>query len=77
MSDLNDTLLYKAHRIHTSPLMSGLWVSMIVSIGRRKSITKDSLTDTVTRIPSEHHSEAEAIQAAKRYIDDEDSHRQD
>jgi len=48
-----------------------------VSIGTRNPLTKDSLTDTVTRVPGEHHTEGEAIQAAKRYIDAEDSHRQD
>jgi hypothetical protein len=40
-------------------------------------MTKDSLTDTVTRVPGEYPSEDEAIQAAKRYIDDEATHRQD
>ena len=69
--------VYKAHRIHTKSTMSGLWVSIIVSIGTRNPLTKDSLTDSVTRVPGEHHTEGEAIQAAKRYIDAEDSHRQD
>jgi len=31
--------------------------------------TKDSLTDSVTRIPTEYDSEEKAIQAAKDYID--------
>ena len=37
---------YKAYRIHTTPHLSGLWISMIVSIGTPKPVTKDSLTDT-------------------------------
>ena len=76
MTNLNDAPLYKAYRIYTTS-RSGLWVSMIVGIGKRKARTKDSLTDTVTRVPEEYHSREEAMQAAKRYIDEEDSHRQD
>jgi len=57
--------------------MSGLWVSMIVSIGTRQSTTKDSLTDTVTRVPGEYQSEAEALEAAKQYIDEEDARQQE
>jgi len=75
--NLNDATVYKAYRIHTRSLMAGPWDSVIVSIGRRKPMTKDSLTDTVTRVPGEYHSREEAMQAAKRYIDGEDSHRQD
>lgn len=40
-------------------------------------MTKDSLTAAVTRVPGEYGSEAEAVQAVKRYIDEEDAHRQD
>ena len=40
-------------------------------------MTKDSLTDTVTRVPGEYPSEDEAIQGAERYIDAEDSRRQE
>ena len=50
---------------------------MIVSIGTRQSTTKDSLTDTVTRVPGEYQSVAEALEAAKRYIDEEDARRQE
>jgi len=60
---------YKAYRIHPSPHLTGLWISMIVSIGTRKAIAKDSLTEMVTRIPGEYPSEAEALLAARQYID--------
>ena len=69
MSNMNDASIYKGHRIHTSHLFSGLYVSMIVRLGKPKPATKDSLTDTVTRVPGECHSEAEAVLAAKQYID--------
>jgi len=75
MSNVNKAPVYKAHRIHTSRLMRGPWVSIVVSIGTRQPMTKDSLTDTVTRVPGEYPSEEEAIQGAKRYIDAEDSGR--
>jgi len=69
MSNVNDASVYKAHRIHTSRLFSGLYVSIIVRLGKRNPPTKDSLTDTVTRVPGEYPSEAEAVLAAKQYID--------
>jgi hypothetical protein len=43
---------------------------MIVKLGRRQVMNRDSLTATVTRVPGEHDSEEEAIQVAKRYIDE-------
>ena len=69
--------VYKAYRIHTTRLTRGTYISMIVSVGKRKLITEDSLTDTVLRVPGEFFSKEEAILAAKRYIDEEDSRRQD
>ena len=42
MFNLIDAPVYKAHRIHTTSTMSGLWISMIVSVGRSKPMTKDS-----------------------------------
>ena len=69
--------IYKEYRIYTSPLMNEHWISMIVSIGKRRLITRDSLTDTVTRVPGEHRSEVGALLATKRYIDEEDAHRHD
>ena len=62
--------VYKEHRIHSSRLASGLWLSMIVKLGQKKGMTKDSLTPAVTRVPGEYESEEEAIRTAKRYIDD-------
>lgn len=66
--------MYKGHRIHSSRLPNGLWLSMIVKLGNRKVMNRDSLTATVTRVPGEHDSEEEAIQVAKRYIDGEEGH---
>ncbi len=61
--------IYKQHRIHTTRLFSGAWVSVIVNMGRKTIPTKDALTDTVTRVPGEYESEAEALRAAAQYID--------
>ena len=69
MRNLESAPVYKAHRIHVTRLYSRPYVSLIVSIGIRQPMTKDSLTATVTRVPGEYPSEAEAIQAAMRYID--------
>jgi hypothetical protein len=63
--------IYKAHRIHITPLSSGDWISLIVNMGKTKVATKHSLTDAVTRLPGEYDSAAEALQAAKKYIDEE------
>ena len=69
---LTDGFVYKEHRIHSSRLASGPWLGLIVKLGRKKAMTKDSLTATVTRVPGEYDSEEEAIRTAKRYIDDEE-----
>jgi hypothetical protein len=61
--------IYKQHRIHTTRLSSGPWVSMIVNVGRKTVPTKDALTETVTRVPGEYELEDMAIQAARAYID--------
>jgi hypothetical protein len=63
--------MYKEYRIHTKRLFSGRWVGAIVNVGKRKVLTKDSLTEAVTRIPGEYDSEDETVQAAKGYIDEE------
>jgi hypothetical protein len=68
---VNADSIYKSHRIHTTPLFSGRWISSIVNMGNRKVVTKDSLTAVVTRVPGEHDSEADALQAATQYIDKE------
>lgn len=69
MPSMDHGVLYKNHRIHLSHLKSGLWLSQIVSIGERTPVTEDSLTDTVTRVPGEYLSQAEALEAANSYID--------
>ena len=61
--------IYKEHRIHTSRLQSDRWLSVIVKLGQRKAMAKDSLTPAVTRVPGEYPSESEALQAATQYID--------
>jgi len=77
MSNVNHAPVYKGHRIHISRLYSGPYISMVVRLGKPKPLTKNFLTDTVTRVPGEYPSEDEAIQAAMRYIDEEDSRRQE
>ena len=62
---------YEQHRIHTRQLFSGPRLSTIVNMGRKTVLTKDVLTDTVTRVSGEYTSEEEAIQAARTYIDRE------
>lgn len=64
-----DAPVYKDHRIHTSQLYSGTYISLIVRLGGRSPLTTNSLTDTVTRVPGEHESEDQAIQAARAYVD--------
>ncbi len=69
MADVEENPVYKQHRIHTQHLPSGLWLASIVNVGKRKTTTTNSLTATVSRIPHEFDSEPEALQAARRYID--------
>lgn len=66
---MNEDPIYKQHRIHVERLQSELWLSMLVRLGERKPMTKDSLTPAVTRVPGEYPSRAEALQAAMHYID--------
>jgi hypothetical protein len=40
-------------------------------MGTRTVLTKDALTEAVTRVPGEYESEDRAIQAARAYIDAE------
>ncbi len=74
---MDQIVVYKTHRIHTSLLTSGQWLSMIVTLGGRKLPTHDALTDTVTRVPGEYPTKEEALQAAQRYIDEKESPRQE
>ena len=69
---LTEAFVYKEYRVHSSRLASGLWLSMIVKLGTKKVMTKDSLTPAVTRVPGEYDSEEEAVRSAKRYIDEEE-----
>ncbi len=66
---MDDAVEYKAYRIYTRPHLPGLWISMIVNLGQRKPASEDSLTTMVTRIPGEYPSDAEALLAARQYID--------
>ncbi len=66
---MEDAVEYKAYRIFAAPHLAGLWISMIVNLGKGRPPTEDSLTKTVTRIPGEYPSEAEALLAARQYID--------
>jgi len=69
MIDLEESPVYKGHRIHTMQLPSGSWVTSIVNLGKRKMTSMDSLTAAVSRIPGEFDSERDAVQAAQQYID--------
>jgi hypothetical protein len=70
--ELKDSPVYKQHRIHTLQLASGLWLASIVNFGKRRSVTENSLTDAVTRIPREYDSKEQAVQAAREYIDQQE-----
>ena len=77
-SSLKEGPIYRDYRIHTSRLpISERWLSENVRLGKKTAMTKDSLTAKVTLVPGEYRSEEEAIQAAKRYIDGEEAHRQE
>ncbi len=69
-------LVYKAHRLHTTQLPSGVWIVAVVNLGKPKKLTADSLTDHVLRIPGEHGSEERAVQAATHYIDQLEAQQQ-
>jgi hypothetical protein len=67
---MTENPVYKEHRIHANHLpASGQWISTIVKLGEALAITKDSLTDKVTRVPGEYPSEADSVQGAMEYID--------
>ncbi len=53
------------------------WLGQIVKLGTGKVTTKDTLTAKVIGIPGEYDSEAEALRAATRYVDEELERRQD
>ena len=66
---MKESTVYKEHRIHTKSYSSGVWIASIVNFGKRKLVNTDSLTAAVSRVRGEYDSEQEAIEAAKRYID--------
>ncbi len=60
--DLEGEGVYKEHRIHVRQLpYSGLWIAAIYHFGARDS--------GVHQIKGEYPTKAEAVEAAKRYID--------
>jgi len=48
-------------------------VSIIVKLGAKKVMTKDSLTPAASRVPGEYDSEDEAVRTARRYIDEDET----
>ncbi len=68
---------YRGYRIHTAQLPSGRWLSSLVALGKQPGVTRDALTPVVTRVPGEYASEPEALQAARRYIDEATERRPD
>ena len=66
---MKESPVYKNYRIHTKPLLSGLWIASIVNFGKRRVSNTDSLTAAVSRVPGEYDSKPEAVYGAKRYID--------
>jgi hypothetical protein len=69
--------LYRGYRLHTARLPSGRWLCSLVRLGAQHKMTPDSLTPVVTRVPGEYASEAEAFQAAQRYINEEKGRREE
>ena len=76
MDNVNKAPVYKAHRIHTTSTMNGRWVSVIVSIWIKQPMPEDAPPNPAIRVPGEYDSEVGAIQAAMRYIDEQETHRQ-
>jgi hypothetical protein len=76
-STLKEGPSYRGYRIYTSRLLSEHWLCKIVKLGTEKVTTKDSLTAKVIGVPGEYASEAAALRAAERYIDEEIERRPD
>ena len=77
MSNTDTAPVYKAHRIHTTSTMNGRWVSAITSIWIKKPRTEDAPPNPATRVPGEYDSEVAAIRAAMRYLDEQETPRQE
>ncbi len=76
-TDGTPSLVYKQYRIHSQRMaISEVWIACIVSCGSQQQTTVDSLTATVTRVPKEYESKEAAVQAAKAYIDQQETHAQ-
>jgi hypothetical protein len=65
--DLQGRGVYRQHRIHTTRLFSGVWVVAIVRLGAGPA--RGHAGPPVEHLRGEHPSEAEAIAAARGYID--------
>ena len=76
-TEVKESPIYKQRRIHTMQLPSGIWRVAVANVGKHKMTSGDSLTEVVMRIPGEHRTEAEAIQAAKEYIDRQEANAQE
>ncbi len=69
--------VYNQYRIHTQRMpISGVWIACSVNSGSQHQTTKDSLTAPVTHIPKEYEPKEEAVQAAREYIDQQETHAQ-
>ena len=67
--DLQGNGVYKHHRIHTTQLLSGVWVASIVRLGAAADGTRVGGGPPVERIRGEYPSQGEAVSAAKQYVD--------
>jgi hypothetical protein len=72
MSTLKEGPSYRGYRLYTTRLPSAHWLCKMVRLGKEKVKTKDALTAKVIALPGEYGSEEQALQAAKRYIDETD-----
>ncbi len=72
---VKERLVYKHHKIYNTQLPTKFWVTAVVDFRSRTSLTVQSLTNEVIPIPGQFFSEAWATQAAKDYIDEQESPR--
>jgi len=67
--DLQGRGIYRQHRIHTTRLVSGLWVAAVVRLGASLPPGQGHAGPPVEHLRGEHPSEVEAIAAARDYLD--------
>ena len=67
--DLQGRGVYRQHRIHTTRLFSGVWVVAVVHLGTAPPPGRMHAGPPVEHLRGEHPSEAEAIAAARHFID--------